>query len=72
MRQYIPSVENLSADTDVQLQDLELRLMKLLSEIKPATSLKHLASQPTNIAKKEVCSEGLQGAVNGRLANRLW
>ena len=72
LRQYVPSVQSLSANTDSQLQDLEMRLMKLLTEVRPATSLKHLASQPANFAKKEVCSEGLQGAVGAKLANRLW
>jgi hypothetical protein len=51
LRQYIPAVENLSANTDSQLQELELKMMRLLGEYRPATSLKHLASQPVNIHK---------------------
>ena len=47
-------------------------MMRMLSEMRPATSLKHLASQPANIAKRTVNSEGLQGAVNAKLASRLW
>lgn len=40
--------------------------------MRPGTSLKHLASQPANIVKKDVRCEGLQGAVSSKLANRLW
>ncbi len=46
--------------------------MKLLSEVRPANSLRPLISQPINFIKSGEKTTGLQGAVGARLANQLW
>ena len=46
--------------------------MKLLSDVRPGTSLKHLASQPVNMVKQQTHSEGLRGSMGASLANRMW
>lgn len=70
-RQYIPSVENIRTSSDTHLQDLEEKLAKLLTEVRPGHSLRHLASHPTNLIKSNHYTEGVKAAVGAKLAHRL-
>ena len=46
--------------------------MNLLAQVRPGSSVKHLASQPFNLIKQEGHSEGLRGAVGSKLAKNMW
>jgi hypothetical protein len=52
---------------------LELKLAKLLAEIKPQQGTHWLKSQPMAVKKESVSNfNGFKAAVNTRLAGQLW
>ena len=72
LRRYVPGVEVVKASSDPQLENLENRLMKMLGEVRPSTSLQHLSSQPHNLLKGGHNCQGIKGAVQANLAATLW
>jgi hypothetical protein len=73
LKNYLPSVTNLQIQSNEELDSLELKLAKLLGEIKPQQSNHWLKSQPMAINKEGVSNfNGFKAAVNTRLAGQLW
>jgi hypothetical protein len=73
LKNYLPSVTNLQAQSNEELNSLEVKLAKLLGEIKPQQSKHWLKSQPMAVRKEGVSNfNGLRAAVGTRLAGQLW
>lgn len=69
LKNYIPSVTNLHLQSNEELDALELRLARLLGDIKPQQNNHWLKSQPMAVNKQKVSNfDTFKAAVNTRLA----